>query len=107
VGLLDDAGDDVPHPLAVLLEELLVVDLVEPLVERLAHDLSGDAGKVVGRYVLVVLHDPEVARVLVEDHAGVLVGPLAPLVGGEQGLFEHPLDGLEGDALVVLYLVQS
>src|SRR3712207_3958139 len=84
VGLLDNAGDDFAPPLAVLLQELRVVHLVEALVEGLAHDLGRYAREIVGRYVLPVLCDPEVARLPVEDHPGPLLGPLAVLVGCKQ-----------------------
>ena len=105
MGLLDDAGDDVAHALAVLLQKLFVVYLVQALVEGLAHHLGRYAREVVRRYVLAVFHHPEVARVLVEDYPGILFRPLAALVGREQGLFEHALYRLERDALVRLYLV--
>ncbi len=58
--------------------------LVEALVESLAHDLGRYAREVVGRYVLAVLHDPEVTGLPVKDHPGALLGPLAILVGREQ-----------------------
>jgi hypothetical protein len=84
VGLLYDAGHHVAHALAVLIEQLLVVHLVEALVERLAHDLGRYAREVVRRYILAVLHDPQVARVLVEDDPRLFIGPLPALVGREQ-----------------------
>src|SRR5918998_4672241 len=95
VSLLDDAGHDVADALAVLLDELLAVHLVEALVEGLAHDLGRYAGEVIGGYVLVVLHNPEVTGLSVKDHPGALHGPLAVLIGREQGLLEHPRDRLE------------
>src|SRR5215218_341908 len=105
VRLLHDAGDDVAHALAVLVEQLLVMHLVQALVESLAHDLGGYAGEVVRRYVLAFFHHPEVARVLVEDYPGVRVRSFPTLVGREQGFFEYALHRLEGDTLVRLYLV--
>jgi hypothetical protein len=104
VGLLDNAGNDVAHPLPVLLEQLRVVHLVEALVEGLAHHLGRYAREVVGCYVLPVLHHPEVARLPIEDHPGPLFCPLAVLVGSEQGLLEHTRYRIERDALVRLYL---
>src|SRR5215210_207656 len=104
VGLLHDAGHHIAHALAILIEELLVVYLVQALVERLAHDLSRNAREVVRGDVLAVLHDPEVAGLLVEDDPRLLVRPLAALVGGEQRLLKNSLHRLEGDALVRLYL---
>src|SRR5215212_2233195 len=97
VGLLDDAGNDVAHTLAVLFQKLCVVYLVEALVEGLAHHLGRYAREVVGRYVLPVLHHPEVSSLPVEDHPGPLFCPLAVLVCREQGLFEHALYRLERD----------
>src|SRR5215210_4394219 len=104
VGLLHDAGHDVAHALAVLIQQLLVVHLVEALVERLAHDLGRYARKVVRRYDLAVLHDPQVAGLLVEDDPSLLICPLTALVGREQRLLEHTLHRLEGYAFVRLYL---
>src|SRR5215210_3320370 len=104
VGLLHDAGHHIAHALAILIEELLVVYLVQALVERLAHDLGRNAREVVRGDVLAVLHDPEVAGLLVEDDPRLLVRPLAALVGGEQRLLKNSLHRLEGDALVRLYL---
>jgi hypothetical protein len=106
VRLLHDAGDDVAHPAAVLFEQLLVVHFVETLVEGLSHHLRGDACEVGGRNVLVVLHHAQVAGFAVQDDPGLLVGALAVQVRGEQGLFEHPLDDVERDALVYLDLFE-
>src|SRR5215210_5533610 len=106
VGLLYDTGHDVTHALAVLVQQLLVVYLVQALVESLAHYLGGYAREVVRGYVLAVLHDPEVARILVENDPCVFVGPLATLVSGEKRLLQHALHRCERDALVRLYLVQ-
>src|ERR687894_591727 len=105
--LLDDTGHDVAHAPPILLEELLVVHLIEALVKGLAHHLGGDAGEVVGRYVLAVLHNTQVTRLLGQDHLGPLFGPFPALVSGEQRLFEDALHRLEGDTLVHLDLVQS
>src|SRR5215212_4024616 len=106
VGLLYDTGHDVTHALAVLVQQLLVVYLVQALVESLAHYLGGYAREVVRGYVLAVLHDPEVARILIENDPCVFVGPLTTLVSGEKRLLQHALHRCERDALVRLYLVQ-
>jgi hypothetical protein len=104
VGLLYDTGHDIAHALAVLPQQLLVVYLVQTLVERLAHHLGRNTGEVVRGNVLAVLHDPEVARVLVEDDPRLLLSPLAALVSREQRLLEHTLHRLEGNAFVRLDL---
>src|ERR687896_344285 len=104
VGLLYDAGHDIAHALAVLLQQLLVVNLVQTLVERLTHHLGRYTREVVRGYVLAVLHNPEIACVLVEDYPRLLLSPLATLVSREQRLLEYTLYRLEGYAFVRLYL---
>jgi hypothetical protein len=58
-----------------------------------------------GRYVVSVLHHPEITRLLVEDHLGTLDRPLTILVGREQGFLQHTLYRLEGYALIHFYFV--
>ncbi len=78
VGLLDDAGDQLPDAVAVLLEHLLALGLADPLQDHLLGRLRGDPPEVVRGDVLdldLVLVELQLLRV------DLRLGRLAHLAG--------------------------
>jgi hypothetical protein len=113
VGLLDDAGDDVALAAGVLLVLHLPLGLTDALAHDLLHRLSGHAAPHLGRRgdvelladgdaVLVELlgHDPDLARVGVDDDPGVLLGVGEPLVGRLEGVGKGAEQRVDRDPLV-------
>ena len=107
--LLDDSGDDVALATAELAEDLLVLQVAQPLHDHLPRGGGGDPAET-GRGVVefgpglallvrLVGPDHDVAGLGVQLDARVLVGPVLAVVGHEQGLLDRGDQHGEGDLL--------
>ena len=91
VGLLDDAGDQLAHAVAVLLVHHVPLGLADPLQDDLLGGLRGDAAEVVGRDVALA----DLVAVLLElRRVDLGVGRLDHLarLGVDGGLLVDRLD---------------